>query len=512
MISVPVSLVVVVPMCASLLIAVLGLTKYRCHWHISIVATFVSFIASLALLYNTLQIGRISYWLGGWEPPWGIEYVIDYCSGFVLVAITLVSLLTTVYAATYVKREVGESRDLSFAILNMLMVTGLHGIIVTGDLFNLYIFLEITSIAAYSLIGAGKKKGALVASFNYLILGTIGAIFVLIGVAYLYMITGTLNMADLRAILPVHYDSKVVFAAFAFITVGLAIKFALFPLHTWLLSAHSLAPAVVCSVLAASILKVTAYALIRVMFTVFEAGFTLEVIPATEILLVMSIIAIIVGGILTAAQTNLKRMLACSSLGQMGYIVLGVAIADQMAMTGSILHLLNHSLMKGGLFLIAGAIIHKVRIYDIADMKGVGRKMPLTMAAFTIIGLSMVGVPLTVGFVSKWHIAVGALKAGMWYIIPVIVASSLLTVFYFGKVIRNAYFASEGSDQGSSSKAHDHAHNQHGDRNSESRSEAPPGMVIPILIFAGLCIIFGTAAFIPVSIAEKAAIMLLEGT
>lgn len=503
-------LVVIVPLCASLLITLLWVIKYRYHWHISIAAALVSFIASLALLHNSLQVGRISYWLGGWEPPWGIEYVIDYYSGFVLVVITLVSFLTTVYAATYVRREVGEEKEVLFAVLNMLMAAGLCGIIVTGDMFNLYIFLEITSIAAYSLIGVGKKKGALVASFNYLILGTIGAVFVLIGVAYLYMITGTLNMADLRELLPNYYDSKVVFAAFAFIVVGLSIKFALFPLHTWLLSAHSLAPSVVCAVLAASVLKVSAYALIRIMFTVFEAGFTLEAIPATEILLVMSTIAIIAGGMLTIAQTNLKRMLAYSSLGQMGYIVLGIALANQVAMTGSILHLLNHALMKGGLFLIAGAIIHKAHIYDIADMKGLGRKMPLTMAAFTIGGLSMVGIPLTVGFVSKWYIAVGALEAGMWYFIPVIIISSLLTAVYFGRVIEKAYFASEDSDY--RSEAHDHEYaNNHGQGISVSRSEAPSGMVIPILIFAGLCIFFGTAAFIPVSIAERAASMLLTG-
>jgi multicomponent Na+:H+ antiporter subunit D len=365
------------------------------------------------------------------------------------------------------------------------------GIVITGDIFNLYVFVEISSLAGYALIATAKKRESLTASFNYLIIGTIAATFMLLGIGHLYMVTGTLNMADLGQRLPALYDSRVVRTAFAFFTVGLSIKVALFPLHIWLPNAYANAPSPVGAILAATGTKVGAYALLRVMFTVFDLEFDLRVVPFTKILLVVSSVAIIAGSVLAVAQTNLRRMLAYSSVGQVGYIVLGAAIAGQTAMAGSLVHILNHALMKGTLFMVAGILLFSTGKENIADLRGLGRKMPVTMAAFTIAALSMVGVPLTVGFVSKWYIAVGAVETGLWYLVPVVLLSSLLTAVYFWRVIEGIYF---GKPTGA----------------AEVES-APPGLVMPTAVMAGLCLYFGIFAAVPLDIARKAAAMLLGG-
>lgn len=499
-------LVTVIPLISSIIIPIAGMINRLYSWHIVVAATFACFLISLFLLNSVLNYGTISYWFGGWQPPWGIEYVIDSFSGFVLVIMSFISFMIAISAGEYVKKQVGEERMVLFYTLYMLLVTGALGIVTTGDMFNLYIFLEIASLSGYALVAIGKKRAALVASYNYLILGTIGAVLVLLAIGFLYMVTGTLNMADLNTRLADLYHSRVVLVAFALFIIGFSIKFALFPLHAWLLGAHSEAPSVISSILAAVVLKVSAYAMIRVMFSVFSVEFSFDILPSAEILLALSSIAIIVGAVQTLAQTTLKRMLAYSSIGQMGYIVLGVALANQIALTGSLIHILNHAIMKGALFLIAGSIIYKTGIYNLSELKGLGKKMPLSMAAFTICGLSMIGVPLTAGFVSKWYIAVGSLDAGMWYFVPVLLISSLIGAVYFGRVIHNVYFAQEPE------------HERHKGQNtdiktfkSKIRDEAPIGMLIPTLILAGLCIFFGIAASIPVSIAEKAANMLLMG-
>jgi multicomponent Na+:H+ antiporter subunit D len=485
------ALVVIVPLISAVLIPPAGRISKAFAWYIAVTASALSFAISGFLLNSVLKTGRISYWFGNWEPPWGIEYAVDYLNGFVLVVVSFIAFVVSVYAKKSVEDEIPENKITFFYSAYMLLVTGLLGIIITADIFNLYVFIEISSLSGYTLIASGRRKAALVASYNYLILGTVAATFILLGIGHLYMVTGTLNMADLAERLPQLYHSKVVLTAFAFFTVGLSLKLALFPLHIWMPNAYTYAPSAVSAILAATGTKVGAYALLRIMFTVFKLDFDIHVVPFTKIMLVLSSVAIIMGSVLAVAQTNIKRMLAYSSVGQIGYIVLGASLAGETAMAGSLLHILNHALMKGTLFLAVGAMVYRTGIEDISELRGMGRKMPLTMAAFTIGAFSMIGVPLTVGFVSKWYIALGALETGMWYFVPVILISSLLTAVYFWRIIENIYF-----------KSAEHA---------GQVFEAPAGMLVPTLLMAGLCIFFGTAASLPVSVAQKAAKMLLAG-
>lgn len=500
-------LIIIIPLISAILTPLLGKIHRSISWYITLFATFLSFLISISLLNTVMHVGKISYWLGGWEPPWGIEYVIDYLNAFVLIVVSFIAFIVSIYSKKSVEKEIGGNKIAPFYAIYLLFIAGLMGIIITGDVFNLYVFIEISALAGYTMVAMGKKRTALIASYNYLILGTIAATFILLGIGYLYMVTGTLNMADLRVRLPMLYDSNVVRTAFAFFTLGLSLKLALFPLHIWLPNVYTYSPSVVSAIMAATSTKVGAYVLLRIMFTVFTVKFDLQAIPITKILLFLSALAIIAGSILAIAQTNIKRMLAYSSVGQIGYIVLGAALANRTAMTGGLLHILNHALMKGTLFLVVGAVVYKTDIEDISDLRGMGKKMPFTMAAFTIAALSMIGTPLTVGFVSKWYLAIGALKAHMWYFIPVILISSLLTAIYFWRIVEKIYFGYVEDEPGHG----EHATNHIPHSGISSMDDAPAGMVIPTLFLASLCVVFGIIAFIPVPIVAAAANMLLGG-
>lgn len=442
--------------------------------------TLIQFLISISLLYMVLTSGNISYWLGGWEPPWGIEYAIDILNAFVLVIVAGVCFFTSVYARKSLGLEV-PGKELPLYTLYILLATGMLGIVITGDIFNLYVFLEIASLAAYALVSVGDRQ-ALMASFNYMVMGTISASFILLGIGYLYVMTGSLNMSDLSTLLPALYGRPAVLVALALLVVGLSIKTALFPLHTWLPDSYTHAPSAISAVLSGTFTKVGIYALIKVMFTVFSPQYVIETVPVMTILSGVAAVGIIAGSVLAIAQYDIKRMLAYSSVSQIGYIVLGIGMANKLAITGGILHILSHSLMKVGLFMVAGAIIYRTGIKNIHQLKGMGKKMPFTMAAFIIGALSMIGIPPTIGFASKFYLLWGAFEAGEWVFIAVILLSSLLTAVYFWRIFENAYYG------------------VHGDLEQE---EAPMSMLLPTLALAVMTVIIGLLAFIPINIIEQ---------
>ncbi len=489
-------LVIVIPLLAAMLAPLVSRIHRSVGWYLATTATFIAFLLSLSLLYTVIDGGTVSYRMGSWAPPMGIEYVVSYFNGFVLAVIAFISFIITLYGKKSVEQEIPEQKIPFFYSAYLLFIAGIMGIVITGDIFNLYVFVEITALSGYALIAMGKDRKALMASYNYLILGTIGATFLVLGIGYLYIATGTLNMNDLMQRLPEIYSSTTVITAFAFIMVGLCLKLALFPLHIWLPNVYTYSPSIVSALMAATSTKVMAFVLLRIMFTVFTPEFVLEVVPVTKILIVMSCVAIIMGSLIALGQTNIKRMLAYSSIGQIGYITLGAAIATETAMTGSLIHIFNHALMKGMLFMVVGAVVYKTGIVNIKDMEGLGKRMPWTMAAFTIGAMSMIGFPFTVGFISKWYLATGAVGAGMWYLVPVLLLSSIMTAFYFWRVVESVYF------KGRSAKINTLKSPHHSD-------EAPFGMVVTTLFLAALCVYFGLAASGPVSIAKNAAALLL---
>lgn len=493
-------LVIVIPLLSAFIIPLAARINRAWSWYIATFTTFISLAGSVLLLKDVQEKGRISYWLGGFEPPWGIEYAIDYLNGFVLVVVAFVAFLVAVYARKSVEHEIEESKTSYFYSIYLLFTAGLTGMVITGDVFNLYVFLEIASLTGYALIAMGRRREALIASYNYLIMGTIGATFILLGIGYLYMVTGTLNMADLGQRLPEIYQSGVVRVAFAFFAIGLSIKIALFPLHNWLPNAYTYAPSTVSAILAATATKVGAYTLIRVLFTVFKPEFSISEVHLCPMFFFFSATAILAGSILAIAQTDIKKMLAYSSIGQIGYIVLGIALLNHTGMKAAILHILNHALMKGTLFLVVGAVVYSYGITNISDFKRLGKKLPIPMAAFTVAALSMIGVPLTVGFVSKWYLAVASLEAGMWFFIPILLFSSLLMAVYFWRVIDYIYFHPEEEVRTDLPYP--------GPSPSAARG-TPALMLGPIAVMAALCIVFGIDTSLPLSIADKASTILL---
>lgn len=470
-------LIIVISMLSAFTILIAGWVNKKTCLPISLATIFVQLLLAFSILHHVVITREpIHYWLGGWAPPWGIEYVVDAFNAYVLVIVLFICLLTVIYAKRSIEKELPR-KIVSFYVVFQLLVTGLCGITVTGDVFNLYVFLEIASLAAYALIAAAGGR-SLKASYNYVIMGSIGACFYLLGAGFLYSVTGSLNMADLSYLLPPLYENKVVQAAFVFFVVGISIKMALFPLHIWQPDAYTYAPSAVSVIIAAAMSKVSIYAFIRIFFSVFTTDFIHIYVPITTVLSWIAAIAIIVGSVIAIMQTNLKRMLAYSSVSQIGYIVLGVALfSTQWGLYGALIHILNHAITKGCLFMVAGAIIYRTGLRSIKDFEGLGKKMPYTCAAFTLAALSMIGVPPTVGFITKLCLVLASLEAVEYVYVAVILASTLLNLVYFWRVIERMYFVKkEGAGE-----------NEH----AIKMEEAPVSMVVPALILGLLCVIVG---------------------
>jgi multicomponent Na+:H+ antiporter subunit D len=426
-----------------------------------------------------MTVGTIHYWMGGWRPPWGIEYVVDALNAFILIVILFLSLLVAIYSKRNVEYEIEEKKLVTFYTLFQLLITGLCGITVTGDLFNMYVLLEVASLAAYALIASAGGR-ALKASYNYLIMGSLGACFYLLGVGFLYSVTGTLNMGDMKLLLPPLYANRAVQAAFVFFVVGVSIKAYVFPLHTWQPDAYTYAPSSVSALIASTMSKVMIYALIRLIYSVFTLDFILSYVGLDIVICWVAAIAIIAGSIFAITQHNLKRMLAYSSVSQIGYILLGVGLSpiSVWGLFGAIAHILNHALMKGCMFLAAGAFIHKAGLWDIRDFEGLGRKMPYASAAFTIAAISMIGIPPGAGFASKLFLILASLEASQYPFVAILLLSTLLNLVYFWRVIDRMYFVR-------------HEHEEVETDGGEKEGGLPLSMIVPMLILATLCIIAG---------------------
>ncbi len=459
----------------------------------AILACWITFGLSVALLDQVLTNGVVRYEMGGWAAPWGIEYRVDLLSAFVLLLVSGIGAIVLTFAPRSLSDEVPVSRHYLFCSVYLLCLTGLLGIAITGDLFNVFVFLEISALSSYALIAMGGRRQALPAAFQYLVMGTIGATFILIGIGLMYMMTGTLNMEDMATRLAAVDGVRTGLVAFGFFTVGVALKMALFPLHVWLPNAYTYAPSVVTAFLAATATKVSVYILLRFVFGVFGVEFAFERLGLTTILLPLSLAGIVVASTVAIYQRNIKRMLAYSSVAQIGYMVLGISFATATGLTAGIVHLFNHALIKGGLFMAMGCVMLRLKSVDIDDMAGIGRKMPFTMAAWAVGGLGLIGVPVTAGFISKWYLIRGALELNWWPVAVLVLLSSLLALVYVWRVIETAFFK-EPSER------------------AQTATEAPLSMLIPTWVLIGASIFFGLMTSRSAGIAQQAAEALLRGS
>ncbi|EDM78584.1 NADH dehydrogenase/oxidoreductase [Plesiocystis pacifica SIR-1] len=469
-------------------------------WLWTALITAAVFVCATVLLYDVHTGGEaITYRLGSWPEQYGIGYTVDSLNAYVIFVVALIAFLATIYAKDSVIDEIVIDRHHLFYTVWMLAIAGLLGITVTGDTFNIYVLLEISSLTVYTLIAMGgeRDRRALVASLKYLVLGSIGATFILLGIGYLLMLTGTLNMADMHAkLVEMHQagelaGNKTVMVSFAFLMVGLSLKMALFPLHLWLPNAYTYAPSSVSALVASTATKVGVYMTFRFVFTIYGGG----VFDSGEDLHFLALCAsagIVVSSFSAIRQVNVKRVLAYSSVGQIAYIVLGFSLANQDGVTASVIHIFNHAVIKGGMFMAIGAVALRMGGTSVDDIKGIGKRMPLTAAAFTVGGCGLIGVPLTAGFVSKWYLVVGTMQEGYWYLAFVVLLGGVLALIYVWRLIEMIWFH-EPVDP---------------DKEVE---EAPLSMLIPMWILIGASVFFGVNASWTADSAAAAARLLLAG-
>ncbi|MFH1141835.1 MAG: monovalent cation/H+ antiporter subunit D family protein [Chloroflexota bacterium] len=436
-------------------------------------------------LFLVLSQGTVRYYMGGWPAPFGIEYVLDALAAYMVSLITIIGLLVLVYARRSLDHEAPEKAPLIYSLM-LLLLAGLTGIVVTGDLFNLFVFLEISSLSAYALLASGGGRAPL-AAFRYLILGTIAGSFYLLGVGFIYFSTGTLNMADVAERLPLLYESRAIQAAAVLMVLGLGLKMALFPLHLWLPDAYTYAPSAVTGLIAPLMTKVAAYVLIRLFLDVFGPGYLRDMLPITAAIGWLAAGGIVVGSVMAIVQKDFRRMLAYSSVSQVAYVALGLGLAIPLGLIGAMLHILNHAFMKACLFLVAGGVRYRAGVWEIPRFGGLGRKMPWTMAAFAVAALGMIGIPPTAGFFSKWYLVRGSIAAGNWAFVAVILVSTLLTAVYFFRVLEKVY-AGPSSPEVATGESGD----------------PPASMLVPTLLLAGAVLVLGIInSFIVSEVLEK---------
>ncbi len=468
--------IVIVPLMASLAVFVTGWWYQRLVFVPAIAGLSLSLGASVWLFKTILVQDTLSYHLGGWIPPFGIEYRIDQLNGLMLVLISFLGWITAIWAKKSVEKELPD-RVFLFWCLYLLMMTGLLGILTTGDLFNLFVLLEVASLTGYAMVASGDRRATL-AGFRYLIIGTVGACFYLLGVGYLYMATGTLNMVHLAHLLPPLYGSKMVVTAFVFIFIGFSIKIALFPLHAWQPDAYTHSPSAVGIIISTAMAKTFAYAMIRVIFSVFTINFINTILPLFHLICWLAAAAILLGSAHAIVQDDLKRMLAYSSIANVGYIVLGVGLAafSSLGLGPAIMHMVNHAIIKGAMFMAAGSFIHRLNLTQISDFSGLSGKMPFCVLALIAASLAMIGLPPGGGFVSKWYLILAAIDAGQYLFVAIIFISTLLMLVYFWRLIETMYIRpandSDGPDPGGA-------------------GELPMGMILPVLVMSVFSFLIG---------------------
>lgn len=464
---------------SALLIPLIGIWKKRIAYPIAIITSLTAAALSVYGFIYVLFNGTINYYFGGWVPPIGIEYVYDPLSSFVALVINVVALVVLSHAYRVVDVDL-EGRQVAYYSVVMLLLTGFNGMVITGDLFNLYVFIEICSLSGYALIAVGEKKAPF-AAFRYLIIGSIGASFYLLGIGYLYFMSGTLNMKDLAAILPFINDNPTILVSLILIVIGFAIKMAIFPMHGWLPDSYTYASTSSSALIAPIGTKVGAYAMIRLLFFVFGIDYFSKELAVANLIAIFSCGGIIFGSVVAIAQKEMKRMLAYSSVAQIGYIGLGIGLANPFGFIGAVLHLLNHAFMKACLFLVAGNLRTKAGHSDISLFDDSFRKKyPWTMAAFTVAALSMVGLPPLAGFFSKWYLALGTIESSRWIYLAVILLSSLLNAVYFFRIIEKVYMKSPAKEK-----------NAEDVDNQIKKDEVVPSMLIPTLVLAIGLIVLG---------------------
>jgi len=492
---VPLPVFVAIPLATAFLLPIFG-KKGKA------IATVLANLATISLVVLAVaSIGQSRvYEIGKWSIPLGINLVLDGLSSLLLLAISVVSAGAMLFSARYMEQYTAKSKYLS---LFMLMVAGMNGVVLSGDIFNLFVFLEIASLASYALVAFGCEHEELEASFKYMVLGSIGSIFILFAVALVYGNTGSLNMAYIsKAIQSTGLNKGLTFALGLFI-VGFGLKAALVPFHAWLPDAHPSAPAPISAMLSGVIIKsLGVYALARIIFNVFGVS-----VPIGWLLVALGLLSMVAGAFLAIGQWDLKRLMAYSSISQVGYVILGIGLGGliiardgnvawaSLAILGGLFHLVNHAVYKSLLFLTSGSIQMSTGTRQLKEMGGLAGKLPFTRASCTIASAAIAGIPPFSGFWSKLILVIAAVQAHFYWIAAIIVFVSLCTLIMYLKVQRYVFLGELPE-------------------NLKDIKENRGSMLIAMLLLTCLCVLMGLLLLVPAlreSILEPAAKVLVDG-
>ncbi len=471
------------PLIAALAAALFGIWRRPAALLIAVIGLSVSLVSSLAVLMLVAQFGPIGYDLGGWQPPYGISFRIDGLSALVVVLIQFVALLTLIHSGKLIKDEIGRHRPFYYTLF-LLFVVGVTGITQTADAFNLYVLIEVASLTSYALISVGERR-SIHAGLNYLLMGSVGATFYLLGIGYLYLKTGTLNMQDLHSILLAQdlFSSSTVQVALILLMMGLWIKMAFFPFHGWLPNAYTWSPVTSASLMSPLATKVMIYVMIRLMISVFGLEQMMSAVWAKYIPY-LAIIGILYGSFMALAQKNLRRMITYIIVAEVGYMVGAAWLGTERGLTGAFYHILSDSVMTLCLFLAAGSLAYRNNIRFIEDFEHAFSKAPVSMAVLTVGALSMIGIPPTCGFFSKWYLVGAGIDAGNWFYIAALIIASFCNAVMFFRIFEISVFGNRPKEGG----AHGHGENHH---EAPVRSEAPFWMLASSVIVAVSVIFLG---------------------
>ncbi|MBU6998706.1 MAG: hypothetical protein HXS41_13540 [Theionarchaea archaeon] len=473
---------VITPLISAFLFSLTAVSHRIPHAVMMRIRNTLAVVALTALAIQLLMVAPpvlsgqvLTYTMGGWTPFMGIALRLDALSFMVAAVSVTVSFLGMIYSFSYMEHIRGLGKYDAFYFL---MVAGIMGVLLTRDIFNMYVFFEILSISVYILITTGEKKENYRASLKYLVLGSVSSGFFLFAVGITYAITGSLNMDHIAAAVPgiMEEDPVPVYMISSLILASLGLKSGLVPLHFWLPDAHSMAPSPVSALLSGIVLKISIYGLFRL-----SSLFGGSILGSDGVVIVLGVVTLVVGSVLALVQKDLKRMLAYSSISQIGLIITGLGIGTDVAVRGALFHLINHALMKSGLFLCAGVIIHQSRSREISRLRGVSPGMAL---CFVILSLGIIGVPPLNGFSSKLVILYGAVGAHYTSIAAIIVMASVLSCGYYFRVIQSVLTPEKWK-----------------------RTYNPPvprTMSFPVYILTALCLILGVVPLIGLRVAELA--------
>lgn len=411
-----------------------------------ILSSLVTIMNLFTLIYVAVN-GAYLFDIGHYSAPFGIIFHIGNVEAAIGLMFSFVITMVNWYSYFSLEKEIKENRVSFFYILMMLLLASLLGIVYTYDIFNGFVFLEVSTLAACGIIVVKDKKDNLKAALKYLILSSLGSGLVLMGIAFIYSITGHLSMMYIHESLSKVYLEKadIILISIILFTVGLGIKGAMFPMHVWLPDAHSHAPSPSSAVLSGLVIKAPIIFLIKVYYIVF--GF--QIIKGSfilDLLLLFGSMGMIMGSLFARSQKELKRMIAYSSVAQMGYVFLGIGIGNELGLIMSVYHIIAHGFTKSVLFLAAGSFIEQTGFKKIKDFRGIGKEMPVTLGIFTLSAFSLIGIPVFPGFISKWNLALASIGVGKIYLLIVILASSLLNAVYYFPIIINGYFGEDNLD------------------------------------------------------------------